>query len=134
MEGVAPRDPVVPVAELVQPRVVALAAQRLLERAVRGQVLLDRAAPEHDRDRPLGPVAMDVADEARDPVEAGEPPFVDVGAAEEAAGLEEERVEALGVAAVRVEERERAEARAEADPDCGAGGSAGRISSASARA
>ena len=40
MEGVAPRDPVVPVAELVQPRVVALAAQRLLERAVRGRFSL----------------------------------------------------------------------------------------------
>jgi hypothetical protein len=41
---------------------------------------------------------------------------VDVGTSEEAPGLEEESVEALGVAAVRVEERECAEARAQADP------------------
>jgi hypothetical protein len=68
------------------------------------------------------------AHEARDPLVAGEPLLVRLGAAEEAARLEEEGVEALRVAAVGVEERERAQAGADA------GGSCGRISSTSARA
>ena len=37
-----------------------------------GQVLLDGPAAEHDRDRALGAVAMDAADEARDPLVARE--------------------------------------------------------------
>ena len=62
---------------------------------------------------------MHAPDEACDPLVAAKPALVRVGAAEEAARLEEERVEALRVAPVRVEERKRAEARAEADPDRG---------------
>ena len=121
------------VAELVQADVVPAGGERLCEGAVRGQVLLDGAAGEDERDRPLRPVAVDAADEAGDPLVAREPALVRLLAAEEAAGLEEERVEGLGVAAVGVEEREGAEARAEPDPERG-GGSEGRISSASARA
>ena len=116
MEGVAPRDPIVAVAELVQAGVVAARAERLLERPVRGEVLLDGAAREHDRDRPLRPVAVDAADEAGDPLVAREAALVALGAAEEAARLEEEGVEAVRMAPVRVEERERAEARADPDP------------------
>jgi hypothetical protein len=58
---------------------------------------------------------VDAADEARNPLVTREPALVDVGTPEEAARLEEQRVEAVGVAAVGVEERERAEARAEPD-------------------
>jgi len=59
---------------------------------------------------------MDAADEAGDPVVAWEPALVRVGAAEEAARLEKERVEALRVAAVDVEEGESAEACSQPDP------------------
>ena len=87
MEGVPPCDPVVPVAELVQAYVVASPAERLFECLVRGEVLLDRSATEHDRDRALGPVAMDAADEPRNPLVARKRALVGLSTAKEAAGL-----------------------------------------------
>ena len=108
VEGVSPGDPVVPVAELVQADVVAVLAERLRERPVRGEILLDRPAAEHDRDRALGSVAMDAADEACDPLVAREVALVRLRAAEEAARLEKQRVEACPDSAG---ERGRARAR-----------------------
>ena len=122
-----------PVTELLQANVVAARGERLLECPVRREILLDSPAAEHDRDRALGPVAVDAADEPRDPLVAREAPLVRLGAPEEAARLEKERVEGVRIAAVRMKERERAETCAEADAERGAEGSAGRISSASAR-
>ena len=72
MEGVAPGHPVVTVAELEQTSVVAARAERLLERTVRGQVLLDGAAGEHDRDRPLGRLRWTPPTKRDDPLVARE--------------------------------------------------------------
>ena len=113
--AVAPRDPVVPVAELVQADVVAVRGERLLECLVRREILLDRPAAEHDRDRAHGPVAVDAADETRDPLVTREVPLVRLRAAEKASGLEKQRVEGVRIASVSMEEGEGAEARAEAD-------------------
>ena len=72
VEGVAPRDPVVAVADLVQAHVVAL-RRALAERAVVGA-----GSPRPCRRSStigigaLGPVAVDAADEARDPLVARE--------------------------------------------------------------
>jgi hypothetical protein len=109
----------VSVPELVQASVVSAGAERLFESTVRREVLLHGAAGEHDRDRPLRPVAMDAADEAGDALVPGKAPLVGLRPPEEAARLEEERVEAVGVSAVDMEEGERAEAGAEADSNRG---------------
>src|SRR5690242_8595565 len=100
VEAVPPARPVVRVADLRQPRRVALLDESACDDAVVRAVLLGGAAREGDGDRRVGGgAAQQRADEARDPLPARERRLLLVGARpEEAARLQQQAVERLRMA------------------------------------
>jgi hypothetical protein len=117
IEAVAPGNPVVCVAKLVELDVVALRPERLLCGTVVPEVLLDGPARHPDGHRVIPRRGReDAPDEPRDAAEAPEPGLMRVESSpEEAAGLEEQPAEDVRIQAVGVQEGERAEAGAGAD-------------------
>src|SRR5680860_815490 len=99
VEGVAPPHPVVAIAVDHQVYVVALRGERVVNRLVVGEVLLDGAAGQRDGNRVHPFVAREhAAHEPGDAAEAWEAPLVSVEALpEEAPRLQKERSEARGV-------------------------------------